>query len=469
MGPFHSHLRLVYPPKTEEALFAKTVDQSFPNTIAKRVSMISTAPRAHLLQRTLLDARARTLMLAGDLTGPQLLGPRLKIVNPPLWELGHLAWFQERWCLRVQEEGDALHPSILQNADGLYDSSTVVHETRWNLPLPSFEATLGYLAAVLERVLDRLTCESSRRLEYFVELAALHEEMHCEAWTYTRQTLGYGAPRAETHAPPCVSVGSLMGEVEVTGGVFMLGASPGAGFVFDNEKWSHPVTVESFGIARTCVTNGEFMAFVENDGYVRRELWCPEGWAWRVLADASHPMYWDKHVNGWHMRRYDAWAPVEMNAAVMHVNWYEADAYCRWAGRRLPSEAEWECAASTGPGNTFSKRRYPWGDTEPDHAHANVYGSAGGSVDVAAYAPGDSAWGCRQLIGNVWEWTADTFEPYPGFTADPYREYSEPWFGDHKVLRGGSFATRAHLIRNTWRNFYTPERRDVFAGFRTCA
>jgi iron(II)-dependent oxidoreductase len=150
---------------------------------------------------------------------------------------------------------------------------------------------------------------------------------------------------------------------------------------------------------------------------------------------------------------------------VIHVNWYEADAYCRWAGRRLPTEAEWEAAAA-GPD---PKRRFPWGDEPPDPTRANLDGTALGCCDVAACPAGDSGFGCRQMFGNVWEWTASDFGPYPGFVPDPYKEYSQPWFGTHKVLRGGAWPTRARLLRTTWRNFYTPDRRDVWAGFRTCA
>jgi iron(II)-dependent oxidoreductase len=154
---------------------------------------------------------------------------------------------------------------------------------------------------------------------------------------------------------------------------------------------------------------------------------------------------------------------------VIHINWHEAAAWCRWAGRRLPTEAEWEFAAATVPGMPDVKRRYPWGDAAPAVDTANLYGTTGRCVPVGACAAGDSAWGLRQMIGNVWEWTADWFRPYPGFVCDPYAEYSEPWFGNHKILRGGCHATNAGLIRNTWRNFYMPDRRDVFAGFRTCA
>jgi iron(II)-dependent oxidoreductase len=258
------------------------------------------------------------------------------------------------------------------------------------------------------------------------------------------------------------------GDTQVQGGSFMLGATPSDGFVFDNEKWAHRVEIDSFRIARTCVTNGQFAAFVEDGGYSRAQLWCPEGLAWRCEANAAHPVYWHKNGDSWRVRVFDESRPLIADSPVIHVNWYEADAYCRWAGRRLPSEAEWEYAAATGP-ERGPKRRYPWGDGEPDSHLANVYGGAGQTVAVDAYAPGDSAWGCRQMVGNVWEWTAGAFHPFPGFVADAYKEYSEPWFGDHKVLRGGCFATRGNLIRNTWRNFYTPDRRDVFAGFRTCA
>jgi len=166
--------------------------------------------------------------------------------------------------------------------------------------------------------------------------------------------------------------------------------------------------------------------------------------------------------------------PLEDHLPVLHVNWYEADAFCRFAKRRLPTEAEWEMAASSEPtsndqGISQPKRRFSWGDEAPDPNRANLDWQAGGCIDVRALPAGDSAFGCRQMIGNVWEWTASDFTPYPGFVAGPYKEYSAPWFGDHKVLRGGCWTTRARLIHNTYRNFYQPHRRDVWAGFRTCA
>ena len=436
------------------------------SVIAQRVQGVESTAGA--LCQMLTEARARTLMLVGDLSGEQLLGPRLGIVNPPLWEIGHLAWFQERWCLRRKPDG-ALHPSLLPEADALYDSSAVAHASRWDLPLPALDATLHYLDIVLERVIERVSDEARKtndaELTYFAQLAALHEEMHCEAFTYTRQTLGYRAPGRPAVAEPA---GPLAGDAEISGGELMLGADPADGFAFDNEKWAHPVRIAPFRMARAAVTNCEFAAFVEDAGYRRRELWSPEGWTWRGTARAERPVYWEGRPASWLERRFEEVRALSPHLPVMHVSWYEAEAYCRWAGRRLPSEAEWEFAAASGP-RQQAKRRYPWGDAAPDSQRANLYGIAGSRLDVAALPDGDSAWGCRQMVGNVWEWTADAFGPYPGFVADPYKEYSEPWFGDHKVLRGGCYATRACLIRNTWRNFYTPDRRDVFAGFRTCA
>lgn len=428
----------------------------------------NTVPDPTALVQMLQAARLRTLALVGDLEGDRLLGPRLKIVNPPLWEIGHLGWFQERWCLRYQDGGTTT-PSVLADADGLYNSATVPHSTRWDLPLPDIDATLAYLRQVLERVLERADQQSATdRLRYFAQLAAFHEEMHCEAFTYTRQTLGYPRPAPTPQAAPCAS-GALPGDVEIPGGRFMLGATPDMGFVFDNEKWAHGVEVPPFRMSRGPVTCAEFAQFVDDSGYLRREWWSTAGWQWREESGALAPVYWQKADGRWLQRHYDAAVALPPDAPVMHVNWFEAEAYCRWAGRRLPTEAEWEFAAATTRISGEAKRRYPWGETAPGSQHANLYGVMGGCADVAAFDAGDSAWGCRQMIGNVWEWTADDFRPYPGFAPDPYREYSEPWFGDHKVLRGGCFATRASVLRNTWRNFYTPDRRDIFAGFRTCA
>ena len=417
------------------------------------------------------DARARTLALVAGLSDAQLMGPRLPIVNPLRWEVGHVGWFQEYWALRHARDEAPLRA----DGDRLYDSARVAHDTRWDLPLPSMAETLGYLDAVLARAVERLAArEPSPAERYFHLLTVFHEDMHDEAFTYTRQTLAYPPPRLPALAPPSGG-GALAGDVRIPGGTFRLGASPDLPFIFDNEKWAHPVELEPFAIARAAVTNAAFAAFVEDGGYRRRELWSDAGWAWRCTVDAEHPVYWRRAAGGgWERRHFDRWLPLEPHHSVLFVSWYEADAYCRWAARRLPTEAEWEAAAAAEPtpdgrGLSTRKRLYPWGDEPPTQERANLDGHALGCVDVGALPAGDSAFGCRQMLGNVWEWTATDFLPYPGFVLDPYQEYSEPWFGTHKVLRGGCWATRARLLRNTWRNFYTPDRRDVFAGFRTCA
>jgi iron(II)-dependent oxidoreductase len=341
---------------------------------------------ASLVER-LKAAREHTRRVADDLAGERELGPKLAIVNPPRWEVGHVGWFQEFWCLRGGSEERA---SILPNADALYNSATVPHATRWSLPLPSFADTLAYREEVLERVITEVRKRHAD--PYFVELAVRHELMHAEAFHYTRQTLGYpGLPEKAVHL-------AGEGDMACPGGLFRLGArrgnGGGNGFAFDNEKWSHPVALEPFRIARRPVTYGEYRKFAE-------------------------PPY---SRNGM-VRRFDRWIPIPDGEPVRHVSWREANAYCAFAGRRLPTEAEWECAALAGLEN----------------------------------------------VGRVWEWTSSTFLPYPGFLRDPYKEYSEPWFATHKVLRGASFATPPGVAHARFRNFYTPERGDIFAGFRTCA
>jgi iron(II)-dependent oxidoreductase len=250
---------------------------------------------------------------------------------------------------------------------------------------------------VLARVRERLAREpDSEALQYFVRLSTFHEDMHAEAFLYTRQTLGYPDPGFDVH-PKTVS----SGDVEIPGTAYELGAKPARSFVFDNEKWAHEVAVAPFRIARAPVTNAEFLEFTAAGGAV--------------------PRYWKQQNGAWLERRFDRWLPLVPEEPVRHVSWEEAQAYCNWATRRLPTEAEWECASA------------------------------------------------RLEYGSVWEWTDSAFLPYPGFAADPYKDYSQPWFGTHKVLRGASFFTPGRLRWPTFRNFYTPDRGDIFSGFRTCA
>jgi gamma-glutamyl hercynylcysteine S-oxide synthase len=423
------------------------------------------------LTAQLQQTRTRTLRLTDELSVEQLMGAKLDIVNPVLWELGHVGWFHEYWTLR-QSHGRG---PLIDRADDLWNSSTVAHDSRWHLDLPDRDATFSYLMRVLDQQCDQLARTAfPERARYFYELSIRHEDMHVEALTYVRETLAYPPPR-ELGEHVSTTAGNLPGDVEVPGGTWRLGSTPSDGFVFDNEKWAHEVKLGPFRIARAPVSNREFAGFVDDGGYRIREFWSNAGWAWREQRRAERPVYWEPKDDGvWTWRRYDRTELVTPDAPAVFVNWYEAEAWCRWAQRRLPTEAEWEAAAIGEPsadGNRLSatKRRWPWGDTAPARRHANLDFAFDAPLDVAACPDGDSAFGCRQMVGNVWEWTASDFAPFPGFAADPYQDYSQPWFGSRKVLRGGCWATSARLGRPGYRNFFPPDRNDVFAGFRTCA
>lgn len=419
------------------------------------------------------ETHQRTLTLLAGLTPEQLIGPRLATVNPLRWEVGHAAYFYEYWVLRQHLKQTPLRP----DADRLYDSITIAHDDRWDLPLPEMSDTYQYMQTVLDKIKVCLAEGIDPDRDYLAQYAVFHQDMHNEAYTYTRQTHGYPAPAiAQLGAflpvdEPYRGVGD---DVLIPGGTVMLGADKHDGFVFDNEKWGHPVELAAFKIAREAVSNGDFLAFVDAGGYHHQRYWDNEGWQWLQRSGLKHPVYWRKAQSGWQQRHFDQWHDLVLNAALVHVSWFEAQAYCVWAKRRLPTEAQWEAAAACQPSKDRQslaaiKRRYPWGDNEPSSELANLDGYALGTIDVSACKAGDSAFGCRQMLGNVWEWTEDTFGPYPGFVPDMYQDYSLPLFGRTKVLRGGAWTTRSRMIRNTWRTYYGPERNDVFAGFRTCA
>ena len=370
------------------------------------------------LRSWIADARQHTLDLVADLTDDELEIPYVPTLNPFRWELGHVAWFQEHWALRHAFAA----PPFRDDAAAYFDSARIAHEARWRLPLPDRASVVSYLEGVRDRVLALVERRPpTPRESYFLQLSVFHEDMHGEAFVYMRQALGYPKPSLATYAASPTPA-PAPGDLEVRGGTHTIGAKAAGAFVFDNEKWAHEVVLAPFRIARAAVTEGEFGDFVADRGYARRELWSHVGWSWRQSVEASHPLYWRAEGSGWLARDFDRWRPIEPALPMVHVSWYEAEAFCRWAGRRLPTEAEWEAAAGGG-----------------------------------------------KVAGNAWEWTASTFLPYPGFAADPYAEYSEPWFGSRKVLRGGAWPTRARMFTSAYRNFFTPDRRDVIAGLRTCA
>jgi iron(II)-dependent oxidoreductase len=393
------------------------------------------------LGEALADARRRTLAIYGHLDLAALEVPRIALVNPPLWELAHIAWFQEFWCLRhapARGKG-AFRESMLARADALFDSSTVPHATRWSPGYPPLASIFGYLRDSLDATLEA-SRHASDADRYYFKLALLHEDMHGEALLMTLQTLGLPAPAIAEEPPP--SQARPARDIQFAGGEFLQGTSDGE-FTFDNERHAHGVKVAPFAMADAPVTQGAFAAFVDD-------------------TKGAAPRYWKREGGGWYARRFDRWAAIDEHAPMIHVSLPEALAYCEWAGRRLPTEAEWEFAARNGG----AQDRFPWGDAPLNGGNFDLR-HRGPSAAVADSAPSRS--GLRQLLGGVWEWTSSAFAPYPGFTPGPYREYSEPWFHTHFVLRGGSFATRARVVHNRFRNFYLAERGDPFAGFRSCA
>ena len=401
-----------------------------------------------LLSLALMDARNHTLHLFAQyqksLEGVNYVVPQLAAVNPPLWELGHIGWFQEWWIGRnIQralggrcEPAHARLASIEPQADRWWDSSHVAHDTRWALDLPNANNIRAYLLDTLESTLELLekTDDSDDAL-YFYRLALFHEDMHAEAFVYMAQTLGlkFEAPMQQTFTPAPMNLREPM---LIPACNWQLGSSD-EGFSFDNERPRNSVLVPEFEIDAQPVTWSQYVEFVDDDGYDREELWSAEGWQWLQALSAS-----EGHYEGRRAPRYVEQIGVASGAVMqtrfgtarrmlgsqpaIHMTWYEADAWCRWAGRRLPFEVEWEVAA-----HTAVKRGFLW--------------------------------------GNVWEWTGTTFRGFNGFQPDPYLDYSQPWFGNHKVLRGASFATRARMKSPKYRNFYLPERDDMFCGFRSCS
>jgi len=365
----------------------------------------------------LAQARSRLRALIDCLPAGGWLGPRAEHLNPPLWEYGHIVWFQERWCLRARPDGSFAH-SLADGADALYDSSSVPHDTRWDLPLLQPAAVDDYAARVDEAVTARLRSEFNDDLAYFAELSLYHELMHIEAWWMAFQNLGYAPPESPEIAGVQSSPLLMFAESEVT-----LGSGPDGVFIFDNEKWRHTMPVPAFDIAASPVTETAFAEFVEAGGYQSRAGWSDDGWAWRQATGTHHPVYWRRENGGWQVRRFDRWLPLSVEAPMLHVNRFEAEACAAWMDRQLPTAAQWLRAA----------------------AHPDFH------------------W------GMAWEWMRDPFAPYPGFAPDPYRDYSQPWFHTNGELRGGGPVTDASLKRPGFRNFYLPHRRDPFAGFRTAS
>ncbi|MGH3623798.1 MAG: ergothioneine biosynthesis protein EgtB [Sciscionella sp.] len=416
---------------------------------------------------TLLTARARTHGLTDCIGEADLTAQHSPLMSPLVWDLAHIGSQEELWLVRDVGGRAPLRPEI----DGLYDAFQHSRASRVDLPLLTPTEAKVYVAEVREKALDALERSRlrGRRLEenaFAFGMIVQHEQQHDETMLATHQ-LRLGAAVLDAPPPPDPTAGWLPAEVLVPGGAFTMGTSTEP-WALDNERPAHRVHVDSFVIDTVPVTNAAYAEFVTAGGYDDPRLWSEAGWAHRVKEALTAPQFWHRDSDRWVRTRFGVIEPIPPEEPVVHVCFYEAEAYATWVGKRLPIEAEWEKAARFDPVSGRS-RRYPWGDEDPRPEHANLGQRHLQPASVGAYPAGASPLGVHQLIGDVWEWTSSGFHGYPGFEVFPYPEYSKVFFGgDYRMLRGGSFGTDVPAIRGTFRNWDHPIRRQIFSGFR-CA
>jgi iron(II)-dependent oxidoreductase len=413
-------------------------------------------------------ARRRFLSLTGAFEEPVLRRQHDPLMSPLLWDLAHVANYEDLWLVRALGQ-----PATRDGLDDLYDAFKQPRSVREALPLLGLAQAHAYGEAVRGRALDLLPeldlgpeAPDPRLRHGFVHaMVGQHEHQHAETVLAAIQLL----PPDEGHVldapPPPPARAVPAAEVLVPAGWTLQGTDHP--WALDNERPRHAVELAACWIDAAPVSNAQYRAFVEDGGYDEPRWWGPAGWAWRQQTGVDAPQFWRRDGGGWVRRRFGHVEVLPDDEPVQHVCWHEADAYARWAGRRLPTEAEWEKAATFDP-VSGTNRPWPWGDEPPSPHHANLGQRHLGPAPIGAYPDGVSPLGCHQMVGDVWEWTASDLLPYPGFQAFPYPEYSEVFFGDgYKVLRGSSWATDASVGRTSFRNWDLPIRRQIFAGFRT--
>jgi gamma-glutamyl hercynylcysteine S-oxide synthase len=425
-----------------------------------------TEPLRTTLAAELEHSRARTALLTDAVDDGDLVRQHSPLMSPLVWDLAHVGNQEELWLVR---DVGGREP-VRQDIDQLYDAFRHPRSDRPRLPLLGPAEARAYVGTVRDKVLDildRVPLEGRPLVAggFAFGMIVQHEQQHDETMLATHQ-LRMGPPVLAAAPPPAAKV-PVAGEVLVPGGPFTMGTSTEP-WALDNERPAHIVEVPAFFIDAAPVTNGQYLGFITSGGYDERHWWSAAGWQHRMQAGLEAPMHWGRDGDGWVYTRFGRTAPVATGEPVVHVCFHEAQAYATWAGKRLPTEAEWEKAARFDPA-TGRSRRYPWGDQAPGPEHANLGQRHLSPAPVGAYPDGSSPLGVHQLIGDVWEWTSTDFHGYPGFAAFPYREYSQVFFGpEYKVLRGGSFGTDAAACRGTFRNWDYPIRRQIFSGFR-CA
>jgi len=427
-----------------------------------------TAASADSISSALVDAlretRARTCELVEHVSDEDLERVHSPLMSPLVWDLGHIAAFEDLWL--VHRYGG--RPLLRDDLADVYDAFETPRAGRGELPFLRPAEAREYLAEVRARTLEVIEQRGvGDGLTH--ELVIRHEQQHGETMLQAIQLArlaGYLLPSALDARGPNGHGHGLSGLelVEIPAGPCTIGAAP-SGFAYDNERPRHRTDVRGYMLARAPITNATFLTFVEGGGYERREWWSDESWAWKEQYDITRPGAWTAELDGeWRLGKIE---PLDPEAPVVHVSWFEADAFARAHGARLPTELEWEKAA-TWDQDRGAARTFPWGeDPAAPGLRANVDHIATGPQAARGRPDGASPYGCLGMLGDVWEWTSSDFGGYPGFVADPYPEYSEVFFGtEHKVLRGGSWATRARVATPAFRNWDYPERRQIFAGFR---
>jgi iron(II)-dependent oxidoreductase len=413
----------------------------------------------------LVEARERSTRLTA-IDDTELVAQHSPLMSPLVWDLAHIGSQEELWLVRDVGGRAPLRPEI----DGLYDAFQHSRASRVELPLLTPAEARAYVAEVRDKALDvlgRSSLTGSRLVEnaFAFGMIVQHEQQHDETMLATHQ-LRTGVAVLDAAAPP---PGRTLrrSEALVPAGPFTMGTSSEP-WALDNERPAHVVDVPAFVIDTHPVTNGQYIEFIAAGGYDDPRWWSAAGWRHRTEEGLVAPRFWQRDGSGtWFRRRFGRVDAVLAEEPVVHVSCHEADAYAAWAGRRLPTEVEWEKAARHDP-ESGRTRRYPWGDAEPTAEHANLGQRHLQPAPVGAYPAGASPLGVHQLMGDVWEWCDAGWHPYPGFEMFPYPEYSEVFFGgDYRVLRGGSFATDASVARATFRNWDHPIRRQIFSGFRT--
>jgi gamma-glutamyl hercynylcysteine S-oxide synthase len=419
-------------------------------------------PRAKDVVVALREARERTLAITGSVSDEDLARVHSTLMSPLVWDLGHIAAFEDLWL--VHRFGG--RPLLRDDLADVYDAFETPRAHRGDLPFLAPAAAREYLAAVRHRTFDVID-ERGIGDGVVHEMVLRHEYQHNETMLQTLQLARLRDYRPVGRHAGRSSMGSSptgLELIEVEAGKCTMGAAA-EGFAYDNERPRHRTDVRGYLIGRAPITNATYLTFVEGGGYKRREWWSDEGWAWKEQYDITRPGAWTAdHAAEW---RLGALQPLDPHRPVVHVSWFEADAFARAHGVRLPTEIEWEKAATWDQDNGQA-RGYPWGNDPPvAGVHANLDQVGCGPAPADVHPAGASFYGCLGMIGDVWEWTSSDFSGYPGFVAHPYREYSEVFFGtDYKVLRGGSWASRALVSTPTFRNWDHPERRQIFSGIR---